>query len=61
MKDKCLECGRYEERDRDIQLCMAGCEKFDLEELWRLHNLNELDALDFNESKSFRERFRINR
>ena len=59
MKSQCLECKKLEHIDRDIQLCMGCIDKFDLDELWRLHDLNELDALDFNENKSLREKFRI--
>ena len=59
-KSKCLECGKWEYIDRDIQLCMGCIDYFDLDELWRLHDNNEIDALDFNERKSVRERFRIN-
>jgi len=55
----CLECKKREYIDRDIQLCMGCIDKFDLEELWRLHDLNQLDALDFNENKAVRERFRL--
>ena len=58
-KEICLECEEEEYIDRDIQLCLGCIEKFDLDELWRLHDLNELDALDFDESKEFRERFRL--
>lgn len=32
---------------------------FDTDKLWRLHDSNKLDALDFNESSELRERFRI--
>jgi len=62
MEDRsiCLECGKLEFMDRDIQLCMGCIDLFDLDEVWRLHDLNQLDALDFNESKTFRERFRLN-
>ena len=58
-KSICLECGEEEYIDRDIQLCLDCIDKFDLDEVWKLHDLNELDALDFNESKKFRERFRL--
>jgi hypothetical protein len=55
----CVECGRTFVADRDIQLCDRCIKKFDLDKLWKLHDDNKLDALDFNESKSMRERFRI--
>lgn len=58
-KSMCLECDELEYIDRDIQLCLGCIDKFDLEELWRLHDNNEIDALDFNESKSIRERFMV--
>ena len=55
----CLECGKQFIQDRDIQLCDNCVDKFDLDKLWKLHDANKLDALDFNENKSMRERFRI--
>lgn len=56
----CLECKRFyvDENSRDIQLCDDCINKFDLDKLWAMHDKNELDALDFNESKSMREKFR---
>lgn len=54
----CLECGKQFIQDRDIQLCDNCVGKFDLDKLWKMHDNNELDALDFNERKSIRERFR---
>ena len=56
---KCLECGKKFEQERDIQLCDKCVDKFDLDKLWDLHDKNKLDALDFNERKSVRERFRL--
>ena len=55
----CVECGKRFHIERDIELCDNCLDKFDLERLWKLHDKNELDALDFNETKSFREQFRI--
>lgn len=55
----CLECKKHFHLDRDIELCDNCIDKFDLEKLWKMHDNNELDALDFNESKKLRERFRI--
>lgn len=54
----CLECKMEFEQERDIQLCDCCVLKFDLEQLWFLHDKDKLDALDFNESKTMRERFR---
>lgn len=56
---RCLECEVWFKQDRDIQLCDKCVDKFDLDKLWKLHDTNQLDALDFNENKSIRERFRI--
>jgi len=56
---KCLECGSEFEQDRDIQLCDKGIPLFDLDRLWEIHDKNLVDALDFNESKWFRELFRF--
>jgi hypothetical protein len=55
----CLECEKFFYQERDIELCDNCIDKFDLNKLWKMHDKNELDALDFNESKKFRERFRI--
>jgi len=54
----CLECKNTFEQDRDIQLCDNCIELFDLDKIWKLHDLDKLDALDFNESQAFREKFR---
>jgi len=56
---ECLECGKEFYQDGDIQLCENCLPLFDLDTLWRLHDNDELDALDFNENKTMRERFRI--
>ena len=56
---RCLECREFFRQERDTQLCDNCCKKFDLDKLWKLHDNNELDALDFNESEKLRERFRI--
>jgi hypothetical protein len=57
----CLECGKHFHLETDLELCDKCMKKFDTEKLWKLHDQNKLDALDFNESQSFRERFRIKR
>lgn len=54
----CLECGESFLQNRDIQLCDRCIPKFDLDKLWTIHDNNKLDALDFNESKKMREKFR---
>lgn len=63
MKDEdtavCLECKAEFIQDRDIQLCDNCCDKFDLDKLWELHDGNKIDAINFNESKTIRERFRV--
>ena len=58
-KSICLECGKRFIQDRDIQLCDDCVNKFDLDRLWEMHDDNQIDALDFNESKKIREQFRI--
>lgn len=55
----CIECGRTFEQQTDLELCEDCEEKFDLEKLWKMHDNNELDALDFNESKTLRDKFRV--
>ena len=58
-KSRCLECEQFFFQERDIELCDNCIDKFDLDKLWELHDNNELDALNFNENLSFREKFRI--
>ncbi len=55
----CLECDKEFSCERDIQLCDDCIDEFDLDKLWKMHDNNEIDALDFNRSESVRERFRI--
>jgi len=55
----CLECGKEFECNTDIQLCEKCMKLFDTDYLWDLHDSNQLNALDFNESKPLREQFRI--
>lgn len=55
----CLECRVFFYQNRDIELCDKCIDLFDLDKLWQMHDNNELDALDFNESKKLRENFRI--
>lgn len=54
----CVECKEEFIQDRDLQICDKCIKLFDLDKVWELHDKNELDALDFNESKKFRDRFR---
>ena len=61
MKDNeaiCMECFKSFIQERDIQLCDKCVKKFDLDKLWKLHDKNELDALDFNSNRMLREGFR---
>jgi len=55
----CLECKKEFSIQTDIQLCQDCMKLFDTDKLWKLHDNNKLDALDFNESKKFREQFRF--
>ena len=55
---QCLECKKEFEQERDIQLCDNCIDKFDLERLWKEHDENKIDALDFNERASIREKYR---
>lgn len=55
----CLECKNPCEYETDIDLCESCMKKFDMDRLWKMHDNRELDALDFNESASMRERFKI--
>lgn len=58
-ESECVECKRMFKQERDLQLCDKCVTKFDLDKLWKLHDQNKLEALDFNESKQLREKFRI--
>jgi hypothetical protein len=58
-KSICLECGKKFNQETDLQLCLRCMCKFDTNKLWKLHEESKLDALDFNESKTFREQFRV--
>jgi len=55
---RCLECGTWFYQERDLQLCDDCVDKFDTDKLWKLHDENKLDALDFNENPKLREQFR---
>jgi hypothetical protein len=55
----CLECKKQFRQERDLQLCDNCIDKFDTDKLWKLHDQNKLDALDFNENSKLREQFRI--
>ena len=55
----CLECKKEFHIETDLLVCQDCMKLFDTDEIWRLHDNNKIDALDFNESKKFRERFRI--
>ena len=50
----CVNCNEKFDCQTDLQICESCMNLFDLDEVWRLHDLNKLDALDFNESKKFR-------
>lgn len=54
----CLECKKPFDCQTDIWLCDGCQDKFDLDRLWKMHDKNEIDALDFNENESVREKFR---
>ena len=56
---KCLECERIFRCETDIQLCQKCMKLFDTDKLWSDHDKNKIDALDFNESKKMRERYRV--
>lgn len=55
---RCIECGEDFECDRDLQICDICSEDFDLDKLWKDHDENKIDALDFNESSIIRDKYR---
>lgn len=63
MKFICVNCNKEVEIEAealtDILLCEECTDDFDLETLWMLHDRNEVNALDFNESEEVRDRFRV--
>ena len=54
----CLECGKKFHQERDLEICDKCINLFDTDKLWQDHDDNKIDALDFNERKSIRERYR---
>jgi len=55
----CVECGKSFIQERDIQLCDKCVDKFDLNLMWKMHDSNQLEALNFNENPELREKFRL--
>ena len=55
----CLDCLEEMEIETDIQLCQTCMKNYDTDKLWSMHDNNEIDALDFNESPQFRQKFAI--
>jgi len=55
----CLECDAplYLDECGDIFLCELCKEKYNLERLWKDHDANKIDALDFNESEKVRKEY----
>jgi len=54
----CVNCQKQIEYTTDLKICDECSVKFDLDVLWKEHDLGEVAALDFNESESFREKYR---
>ena len=55
----CVNCNNEFICSTDLILCESCINNFDLERLWKLHDLNKLDALDFNENNKLRDSFRV--
>jgi len=60
MNSLCLDCQKEMEIETDIQLCQECMKGYDTDKLWEKHDNNEIDALNFNESPTMREEYRIN-
>lgn len=58
-KSKCVNCHKNIEQERDIQICDNCQNKYNLEKLWKDHDNNKIDALDFNESQTIRNQYKI--
>jgi hypothetical protein len=54
----CLDCNNIIEVEVDIQLCDECMKTYDTDKLWKMHDNNEIDALDFNENKNMRKKFK---
>jgi len=55
----CLDCGEEMEEETDIQLCQPCMVHYDVDLLWEMHDNNEIDALNFNESPRMRKDFML--
>ena len=56
---RCLECGQFFYQERDLEICDKCVNLFNTDRLWKDHDNNKINALDFNESKKIREKYRI--
>jgi hypothetical protein len=54
----CVECSTEFEQDRDLQICDSCIDEFDTDKLWYDHDRGAIDALDFNENQSLRDKYR---
>lgn len=54
----CVECNQEFICERDLQICDNCIDEFDTDRLWNDHDNGVIDALDFNEQKTVRERYR---
>lgn len=55
----CLDCRKECPIETDILLCSECMKNYDTERLWKEHDNNKIDVLDFNESKKFRDKYRL--
>lgn len=54
----CVNCNTKFIQERDLQICDSCIEDFDTDKLWQDHDAGLIDALDFNENKAVREKYR---
>lgn len=54
----CIDCGKEKEYQTDIFLCHKCMKNYDTDKLWKDHNNNKIDALDFNENEEIRRKYR---
>lgn len=59
VKSLCLDCLEEMEIETDIQLCQKCMKNYDTDRLWKDHDNNKIDALDFNESEQFRQSYKL--
>ena len=56
-KTICIECNKMFTQQRDLEVCNICIKFFDVDKLWKDHDSNKINALDFNENVTFRNNY----